>query len=696
MPDTVSVLIVDDSPEKLIALESVLLELPVKIVKVGSGREALRRLLAADFAVILLDVRMPDMDGFETAALIRRRPRSAQTPIIFITAFGDETHVARGYSLRAVDYITTPVVPEVLRTKVSVFVDLFRAAAQVRRQADRLREQATQLHRLTAASLEIHSAPTIDAILDAATRSAREMFRASGASTVVRLDDRRVCRAVAGVPCTDPEAEAIGTLVARSNRAYRAPRPPGDGTETPATSDILAVPLATHDGRNMGVMQVARNMPNPFVDEDEDLLQQLARMASIAIENALFGEAREANRLKDEFIATVSHELRTPLNALRSWAWILRSGSLTDEKIGRAAEAIERNVIAQARIVDDLLDVSRIVTGKLRLSSRLLQLAPIIDTAIESIVAAAEAKGIEIRRHFAPETGGVLGDAERLQQVVWNLLSNAVKFTPTGGRVEVHLERVGADVRVRVTDNGQGIAPNFLPHVFERFRQADSSSTRSNGGLGLGLAIVRHLIELHGGVVGVASPGEGLGATFTFTLPGAAGEREVAIAHSTAAGTAVSNGEDGGPRDLTGIRVLVVEDEVDTRDALTLMMSEAGASVTAVGTAGEALAMLVGAKPDVLVCDIGLPYEDGYSLIRNVRAQENGGPSIPAVALTAYAQESDRQRALAAGYQFHMAKPVQPAKLLRLLAETAVRMSAPGAAPVTQAAAGTGAGGTAG
>src|SRR5262249_7831398 len=218
-----------------------------------------------------------------------------------------------------------------------------------------------------------------------------------------------------------------------------------------------------------------------------------------------------------------------------------------------------------ARIVDDLLDVSRIVTGKLRLSSRLLQLAPIIDTAIESIVAAAEAKGIEIRRHFDPSAGGVLGDAERLQQVVWNLLSNAVKLPPTGGRVAVHLERVGADGRVRVTDTGQGIAPNFLPHVFERFRQADSSSTRSNGGLGLGLAIVRHLIELHGGVVGVASHGEGLGATFTFTLPGAAGERELAVPHSTAAEIPPRDGEGGRPPRPTRPPVLAVRDAGPTR-----------------------------------------------------------------------------------------------------------------------------------
>ena len=672
-PDA-SILIVDDSPEKLVALESVLVHLPVRIVKVNSGRDALRRLLVSDFAVILLDVRMPEMDGFETAALIRRRPRSAQTPIIFITAFGDETHVARGYSLRAVDYITTPVVPDVLRTKVSVFVDLFRTTAQVREQAERLRERASQLHRLTAASLAIHSSPTVEEILDAATRSAQDIFAAGAATALARLDDRRVCQAVAGIPTGDPEDDAVVSLVSASNRPYRMTRPrPEDGAPASTGRDILAVPLVTHEGRNVGVLQVARTAPIPFTDEDEDLLQQLARMASIAIENALFSEAREANRLKDEFIATVSHELRTPLNALRSWAWILRGGSLAPDKLARAAEAIERNVIAQARIVDDLLDVSRIVTGKLRLNSRLLQLGPIIETAIESVVAGAEAKGLEVHRHLDGAAGAVLGDGERLQQVVWNLLSNAVKFTPPGGHIDVHLERLGRDVQVRVVDTGQGIAPSFLPHVFERFRQADSSSTRSTGGLGLGLAIVRHLIELHGGTVDVASSGEGMGATFTFTLPGAPAERGV-VAASTALAAPTTPGAPA--RDLTGLRVLVVEDEVDTRDALVVMMGEAGATVTAVGTAAEALAALREARPDVLVCDIGLPFEDGYTLIRAVRAQENGGSPIPAVALTAYAQESDRERALAAGFQRHLAKPVQPAKLLSVLAETTCR--APG------------------
>jgi signal transduction histidine kinase len=662
MSEAPSILIVDDSPDKLVALESILRDVPTTIVTARSGREALRQLLHADFAVILLDVRMPGMDGFETAALIRERPRSAQTPIIFITAFGDETHVARGYSLRAVDYILTPVVPDVLRTKVSVFVDLFRAAAQVHRQAESLRLRAAQLHRLTAASLAIHAAPTVDTMLEAVARSARDLFDAACAVATARFDERRTLRVVSAAPgFDDPESDLASTLVvARGVRPHR---------NTRGSREVLVAPLVTREGRNIGAIDVTRPGPAPFSDEDEDLLVQLARMIAIAIENVLFAEAREANRLKDEFIATVSHELRTPLNALRSWAWILRGGAVSPEKMARAAEAIERNVVAQARIVDDLLDVSRIVTGKLRLNSRVVVLGPIIENAIEAFAGAAAAKGIAVRSFVDPAAGAVLGDPERLQQVVWNLLSNAMKFTPQGGRVDVFLDRVGADVRVRVVDSGQGIAPDFLPHVFERFRQADASSTRRTGGLGLGLAIVRHLVELHGGRVDVASPGEGLGATFCFTLPAAPAAEN---ATETIALLASAEPIDvKAPRDLAGLRVLIVEDEPDTRDALMLVMSEAGAQVTGAADAEEALRELTVARPDVLVCDIGLPSEDGYALLGRVRALEHAGPPIPAIALTAYAQESDRVRALEAGFLSHLAKPVEPTRLVGALAEAA-------------------------
>ena len=673
------ILIVDDSADKLVALESILLDLPVSIVKVRSGKEALRRLLVQDFAVVLLDVRMPGMDGFETATLIRQRSRTEHTPIIFVTAFGDETHVARGYSLKAVDYLLTPVVPDVLRTKVSVFVDLFRASAEVIRQADSLRERAAQLHRLAASSLAINSALSLDSMLAVVAATAREVLGAERALAVVRVDERRTHRAVSGeIPEVEDIDAAVSSAVSGTNETYRTTRllhprlmglpVEGPGAPAPRPYDVLAAPFMGRDGRNLGLVEVFGDCDRRFTQEDEDLLVQLAQMTSIAIENTLFSEAREANRLKEEFLSTVSHELRTPLNAMLSWLWMLRRKALDPAAAARAIEAVERNAKAQARLVDDLLDVSRIMSGKVQLDCRTVELGPVVDAATDSLTAAAEAKAITLARFIDPATGRVLGDTDRLQQVIWNLLSNAIKFTPHGGHVEVRLRRVGAAVEVRVSDTGQGIAPEFLPHVFERFRQADASSTRTSGGLGLGLAIVRHLVELHRGNVEALSAGEGRGATFVVTLPLATGHEELSPRAGTAAPAEEVRTADT-PCSLEGRRVLVVEDEVDAREALAVIVSQAGATVAAVGTAREALRTLAAWRPDVLVCDIGLPAEDGYALIRNVRALavEQGG-TVPAVALTAYAHASDRARALAAGFQAHLAKPFEPGQLLRVLA----------------------------
>jgi len=685
---TPSILIVDDSPDKLVALEAILRELEVEIVTARSGKEALRRLLRQDFAVVLLDVRMPGMDGFETATLIRERSRTAHTPIIFITAFDDETHLARGYSLKAVDYILTPVVPEVLRTKVSVFVDLFRATAEVKRQADSLRQRAAQLHRLASSSLAINSALSLDQTMAVLAESAREILAAEGALAVTRVDERRMHRAVSAA-CVILDANDIDVSVAidrtaspcnaAPSRAYRTtrqlrPHPVGTGIDgcsdgAPRPYDVLGVPFTGQEGRRLGLVEVFRDFNRGFTQEDEDLLVQLAQMTSIAIENTLFGEAREANRLKEEFLSTLSHELRTPLSAMLSWLWMLRRNALEPVAAMRAIEAVDRNARAQARLVDDLLDVSRIVTGKLQLDCRPLELGPVVEAAIDSLAAAAEARAITLVRHIDPAAGRVLGDAGRLQQVIWNLLSNAIKFTPREGRVEVQVCRNGSNVEARVSDTGQGIAPGFLPFVFERFRQADASSTRASGGLGLGLAIVHQLVELHGGSVEASSAGEGQGASFVVRLP-VATRPEPLPTVSSAAPAEDLPGADGKCL-LDGVRVLMVEDEVDARDALSAIISQAGATVAAVGTAREALSKLTTWRPDVLVCDIGLPAEDGYALIGKVRALDaDRGGAVPAVALTAYAQANDRARVLAAGFQAHVAKPCEPDQLLRVLARS--------------------------
>jgi len=634
----VDILLVDDHPDKLVALESVLAELGQNIVKAHSGKEALRRLLERDFAVILLDVNMPIMDGFETAAVLRQRARNEHTPIIFITAYGDDTHVARGYSLGAVDYILTPVVPEVLRAKVSVFVELFRAAEQIRRQSARLAERAAQLHQLTRAALAINAALSVEGILEIVVYRVCEIVGAEGAVASVMLGSSRRCSA------------RSGTL--ESGRGRRV------------------VPLTARDGHAIGTIELADRRGSELSGEDVAVVVQLAQMGSIAIQNALFGEERQANQLKDEFLATVSHELRTPLSAMLSWAGMLRSGKLDASAAARGLEVIERNAKVQAQLIDDLLDMSRIITGKMRLDVALIDLRTVLTAAIESIAPSATAKGIDLRWNIAPGEIPVLGDPDRLQQVLWNLLSNAIKFTPKGGRVDVRLARDDGDARVTVTDTGAGISPEFLPHVFDRFRQAESSTTRAHGGLGLGLAIVRTLVDLHGGTVEAQSDGRGQGAAFTITLPSPTDHIEQRAVLPIAPHT--RNGDVQAarmtPPDLVGVRVLVVEDEPDTREAITTALVLCGAEVRTADSAGGAIDVLQVWAPDVLVSDIGLPGEDGYALMGKVRARVDGAASVPAVALTAYAHAQDRMRALAAGYQAHLAKPIEPEELLAVVA----------------------------
>jgi signal transduction histidine kinase/ActR/RegA family two-component response regulator len=379
--------------------------------------------------------------------------------------------------------------------------------------------------------------------------------------------------------------------------------------------------------------------------------------------------AEEANRLKDEFLSTVSHELRTPLNAILGWTWLLGSGKLDAEGSHRARATIERNARAQGQIIEDLLDVSRIITGKLRLQTEPVDLVQVAEAALESIRPAADAKEIRIGRHFDAPAARIPGDPQRLQQVIWNLLSNAVKFTPRGGSMEVHVGRRSSHVELRVSDTGMGIRPDFLDHVFDRFRQADSSSTRTHGGLGLGLAIVRHLVELHGGTVAAQSDGEGRGATFVVSLPVPALAPAAAVPEPPAS-PAGRPGTDAAPN-LLGLRVLLVDDDPETRRMVPLMLEQFGAEVTAAASAAEALAILQRAPVDVMIADIGMPEENGYSLIGKVRALDGELGSLPALALTAYAAEADRQQALAAGFHLHLAKPAEAADLVAAIAALA-------------------------
>lgn len=490
--------------------------------------------------------------------------------------------------------------------------------------------------------------------------------------------DRRLPRAVrTGTPVYEPDVPPPHDL-AWSGSAR--------GTELLSELPLrayLALPLRAR-GQVLGAIALS-NEDREIAPADRAVAEELARRVGTALDNAqLYREAQQASRLKDDFLATVSHELRTPMNAILGWATLLPARIGPDvpgrDAIMHALGVIERNARAQARLVEDVLDVARIVSGKLRVASRPFELEPVVRAAVEACATGAANKGVQLE--VVAETdvgaGAIHGDPDRLQQVVWNLVSNAVKFTPRGGTVRIALAREGSSARIVVSDDGIGIAPELLPHVFERFRQADSSSTRQHGGLGLGLSIARHLVDLHGGTIEAASAGMGRGATFTVRLPVGVpaeeprSERGVS-ARGAPADTAVAAGaEDPRDRDerararraLEGVRVLVCDDEADARDLVTAVLESAGASVIALGSAADVVDVLPTASVDVLVCDVGMPGVDGYTLMTKLRAlpPERGG-RVPAVALTAFASPSDRMRALAAGFQQHVPKPLEPREL---------------------------------
>jgi PAS domain S-box-containing protein len=437
----------------------------------------------------------------------------------------------------------------------------------------------------------------------------------------------------------------------------------------------LVVPMATM-GRIVGTVEVQSYENHAYREEHVTAMKMAANLAAVAIENMRLLQfetkareaAEEASRLKDEFLATLSHELRTPLTAILGWSSMLKDSRLDEKTFKTAVEIVERNARTQQQIVDDILDVSRIITGHLRFDAEPTDLRGVVEAAVDTVRHAASAKNISLRAEFEPGVGPVMGDPRRLQQVFWNLLSNGVKFTPIGGEVRVLVGREGAHARVLVGDTGPGISPNFLPYVFDRFRQGDQSTTRVHGGLGLGLSIVRHLVELHGGSVRAESQGEGRGSTFTVELP-LLRSADVELRNEGEAEDkfAVRNPPSA---IFKGMSVLVVDDEPDALGLLKTLLEMKGARVTAVGSAEAAWGELEGDWPDLLLCDIGMPGEDGYQFIRRVRALETErGRALPSVALTAYAGESDRALALEAGFQLHVAKPVEPAALVNVIAD---------------------------
>lgn len=539
----VNILMVDDQPAKLLSYEAILADLGENLLRAGSGKEALEMLLKHEVAVVLIDVCMPELDGFELATMIRSHPRFHRTAIILVSGvMVDDRDRLRGYDSGAVDYVSVPIVPGILRAKVAIFAELFRKTQE-----------------LALLNQELES----------------------------RVRER--------------------------------------------TAEIEALLKSTEEARR---------------------------------------EAEKANQLKDEFLAILSHELRTPLNAITGWAHLLGSGKLDPATHAKAVESINRNALLQARLVSDLLDVSRIVSGRLRLELRPAELSSVIQAALDGVRPAAQARRVQLDLTVAKDVGRVSADPARLQQVISNLLSNAVKFAPAGGKVEVMLERSESCVELTVRDNGPGIPPEVLPYIFERFRQGDTSTTRAHKGLGLGLAIARHLVEMHGGSIEARNREDGPGAIFRVSLPVAGPVvPPLDAAPPDDEFAARPKGSEPSTSSLKNTRILLVDDEADAREVVAATLERWGAEVMVAASAADARDILERERPDLLVADIEMPGEDGYDMIRTVRTlpPERGG-RIPALAFTAYASAYDRARLLTAGFDRHVPKPVQPPELFSVIA----------------------------
>jgi PAS domain S-box-containing protein len=679
----VNILLVDDHPENLLALEAVLSSLGENLVSAHSGEEALRCLLDQDFAVILLDVQMPNMNGFETAALIRNRARSRQTPIIFLTAFSaNDDLVFKGYSLGAVDYLHKPIDPVILSSKVAVFVDLFRKTEMIQRQTEEVERQSAQLKQMNR---ELRQSEERFRLLSVCSPVGIFLLDIAGQCTYTNPRCQEICgfTAVEGLGegwlqflHPDDRERAIsdwGTCIRATQEVsaeYRFQTPEGIVRWT----HVCTAPMFSDQGHFIGHVGTIEDITEHKQAESvrEQMLQeQIARR-----------EAETANRMKDEFLAVLSHELRTPLNAMLGWSRLLRTRKLDQKTIDRALETIERNATAQAQLIEDILDVSKIIRGKLRLNWQPVNLASVIEAAIDVVRPQAETKSIHLEFTADEPPHQTWGDAVRLQQVIWNLLSNAIKFTPEGGRVDVKLEKLEDEqinaaptqspypssfFQITVTDTGIGISPDFLPNVFDRFRQADSTITRSHNGLDLGLAIVHHLVELHQGSVKAESLGEGQGATFTVRLP----VRQKASTVTTATrGEAIATDLPCSEL-LEGIKVVLVEEESNAREFLNFALRQQGAIPTVFASVQEALEQLEELQPDILISNIAISEQEDCRLVQQIRQSEQvGGRTLPTIALTACSSSEAHEKALSAGFNAHLPKPVE----LRKLVETIVQL----------------------
>jgi signal transduction histidine kinase/DNA-binding response OmpR family regulator len=711
----VAILLVDDDPRNLIALEAMLSDLDLVIVGASSAREALREVLRRDFALILLDVQMPEIDGIEAATLIRSRERNKHIPIIFLTAYSQtDEHVARGYSVGAVDFLFKPPVPEVLRSKVSVFVELHRKTKELENHAEllRLAERREHERRLAEfrASLE---AATLRAEMEAERRAnerlqlladvATELLSTGDPRPLLGEMSRRFVRHLGFEVCMAylrPEgAEGLvlvgsagleGRALVRRELALDGGRwmeevfgrrrrvvsgSPDEPEQPPWLRELdlasyAVFPLTVQD-RVFGLVACGRTGREPLGLDDIATMQVVCDQTAMALErDRLLARLREhaeeladAHRRKDEFLAMLAHELRNPLAPMAYALELVRGHIHSDSPLAGFHEVMERQLSHLARMVDDLLDVSRITSGKIELKRGPVSANAVIEQAIQTSMPLLQKHGHRYAVDALPEDVHLFADATRLTQIVANLLNNAARYTDPGGDIRVSAERDGDELVLRVRDNGRGIPHEMLPHVFELFVQADRSRDRSQGGLGLGLTLVRRLVELHGGTVSAASLAPARGSEFTVRLPVVA-----APVHDDAEDDART----GRPLRLAEpLRILVVEDNEDSRDMLQMLLEGQGHSVDVAGDGLAGLECLLGSVHDVALVDVGLPGIDGYDLARRVR-ERCPDAALRLVALTGYGQAEDRARALAAGFDEHLVKPVTAIDLQRVLVRGAM------------------------